>query len=327
MEKQDTQLTSLKPKGEYPTEKTSLADIAARARSLGIFVEPQEGLVLYNPQEINRLTQKITRNLFEIQNRVAEAKNERKRIIFIPGSFDLVHAGHVFYIEQVLECVMEKTGCARGDIFAVALADSDSLIRELKKDKLHDEPLPRPVEHIDERTYALAALNVDMVGIIPAPSNTRVDFPEPPKIDIEFALEQLSALTMNGRDRAALTEGLRAYGELEGVWWRNDQSFSKWPMRIQTWQIYLLGYINGQKESSTPLAPGSASRCISTSDGEYKDQAAFVAHIAGIDPVYIEDTEIGSTSALLRRYIGKHGDHAWEAIRAYKEDARKEAFS
>ena len=74
-------------------------------------------------------------------------KEEKKKIVFTNGCFDILHAGHVDYLNKAK---------AMGDILLVAL-NSDSSIRRIKGEK-------RPVVNQDERAFIMENLKcVDYV--------------------------------------------------------------------------------------------------------------------------------------------------------------------
>ena len=80
---------------------------------------------------------------------VKELKNRRKRIVFTNGCFDLLHAGHVTYLQAARSF---------GDLLILGL-NSDASIRRLKGEK-------RPLIGEIERAHLLAALDcVDYVVI------------------------------------------------------------------------------------------------------------------------------------------------------------------
>jgi len=79
--------------------------------------------------------------------RIGNWKQAGKRIVFTNGCFDLLHPGHVAYLQEARSL---------GDILVVGLNDDDS-IRRLKGSS-------RPVNPLDSRAVMLAALKpVDMV--------------------------------------------------------------------------------------------------------------------------------------------------------------------
>ena len=81
-----------------------------------------------------------------------------RRLVFTNGCFDLLHAGHVRYLQQAREL---------GDALAVGL-NSDRSVRELKGEG-------RPVNAQDDRAEVLAALGcVDFVVIFDGKRATEV---------------------------------------------------------------------------------------------------------------------------------------------------------
>jgi len=77
------------------------------------------------------------------------ARNDHRRIVFTNGCFDILHIGHVKYLEKAK---------GLGDILVLAL-NSDSSVKSIKG------PL-RPVVPQDERAYIMASLDmVDYVTI------------------------------------------------------------------------------------------------------------------------------------------------------------------
>jgi D-beta-D-heptose 7-phosphate kinase/D-beta-D-heptose 1-phosphate adenosyltransferase len=85
---------------------------------------------------------------------VAEARDRNERVIMTNGCFDVLHAGHVAYLEEAKSL---------GDRLVVAINDDDS-VRRLKGD-------PRPVNELEDRMLVLAGLaSVDWV--VPFPEDT-----------------------------------------------------------------------------------------------------------------------------------------------------------
>src|SRR2546423_12438242 len=79
----------------------------------------------------------------------ARLRDEKKRLVFTNGCFDLLHVGHVRYLQQAR---------ALGDVLLVAI-NSDHAVRELKG-------AGRPVMNEGERAEMLAALAaVDYVTV------------------------------------------------------------------------------------------------------------------------------------------------------------------
>jgi len=91
--------------------------------------------------------------LAELQQRVAEHRASGKRIVLANGAFDLLHVGHVRYLEGAR---------ALGDVLVVAV-NSDASVRAAKGEG-------RPVVPAAERAELVAALRcVDHVLVFDAP--------------------------------------------------------------------------------------------------------------------------------------------------------------
>ncbi len=79
----------------------------------------------------------------DLEKQVEALKREGKRIVFTNGCFDILHIGHVNYLEQAK---------ALGDTLILAL-NSDASVRSIKGS-------PRPIVPQEERAYILASLEV-----------------------------------------------------------------------------------------------------------------------------------------------------------------------
>ena len=87
----------------------------------------------------------------ELKLTIDEARRQGKKIVTTNGCFDILHVGHLRYLQQAKE---------QGDILIVAI-NSDESVRAIKGDK-------RPLVPEDERAEVLAALEcVDYVMIFP----------------------------------------------------------------------------------------------------------------------------------------------------------------
>ena len=84
-----------------------------------------------------------------LKKAIDEYKKEGKKIVFTNGCFDILHAGHVRYLNDAKKL---------GDILVLAL-NSDSSVRSIKGK-------PRPYIPQEERAYVVASLeSVDYVTI------------------------------------------------------------------------------------------------------------------------------------------------------------------
>jgi D-beta-D-heptose 7-phosphate kinase/D-beta-D-heptose 1-phosphate adenosyltransferase len=86
-------------------------------------------------------------SLQQAKTQVGQWKNEGRRIVFTNGCFDLLHPGHIDYLDRAAKL---------GDILIIGLNDDDS-IRRLKGKS-------RPINPLQDRAIMLAALRaVDLV--------------------------------------------------------------------------------------------------------------------------------------------------------------------
>lgn len=85
----------------------------------------------------------------EIELIAKQCKEEKQRIVFTNGCFDILHFGHVSYLEEAKDC---------GDVLIVGL-NSDASVKRLKGET-------RPINGELERAFVLCGLkSVDFVVI------------------------------------------------------------------------------------------------------------------------------------------------------------------
>lgn len=91
-------------------------------------------------------------NVEELEKIIAKLKERGKKIVFTNGCFDLIHVGHVRYLQEAKNL---------GDILIVAI-NSDNSTKKIKGEK-------RPILREEERAQIIAALeSVDYVTIFSA---------------------------------------------------------------------------------------------------------------------------------------------------------------
>jgi rfaE bifunctional protein nucleotidyltransferase chain/domain len=88
---------------------------------------------------------------------VAKLKEEGNKIVLAGGCFDILHVGHIAFLEKAK---------AEGDVL-ILLLESDEAIKLLKGDK-------RPINSQQNRAIVLAAIkSVDFVVLLPRPFKTQ----------------------------------------------------------------------------------------------------------------------------------------------------------
>lgn len=127
-------------------------------------------------------------SLAEAVRRREAWRAEGKRVVLTNGVFDLLHTGHLYYLQKAR---------ALGDVLVIAL-NADASVRALKGPT-------RPVQNEEQRAYALGALAcVDGVVIFREPRLTaeiRALRPDVYTKAGDYTLEKL-----NAEERAALQE-------------------------------------------------------------------------------------------------------------------------
>jgi rfaE bifunctional protein nucleotidyltransferase chain/domain len=128
-------------------------------------------------------------SLQDLEKIVRRAQKTKKTVVWTNGCFDLLHVGHVRYLEKAK---------ALGDILVVGL-NSNASTRKLKG-------AGRPLNRQAHRAEVLAALeSVDYITIFGATSPARLLERLKPNIFVKGA--DYSVKTMNQKERAAVEQG------------------------------------------------------------------------------------------------------------------------
>lgn len=97
--------------------------------------------------------EQLVMSLEEVAALREKAAAEGKRFVLTNGCFDLLHRGHLTYLQQSANL---------GDVFCIAV-NSDESVRELKGPD-------RPINNEDDRAFALASMRcVDAVFVFKGP--------------------------------------------------------------------------------------------------------------------------------------------------------------
>ena len=290
------------------------------------------------------MAQKITRGLVDTRTRLAQVLGEGKHVIYLPGSYDMIHAGHASYILQGVEAYLKQhSRLSRKDIFVMILADDDELIEAIKPSYLMDKPAdhPRPLENeriyehltkLNPRLVDLASLPVDLVGFIPAP--TRIGnllgdwhFKRWLENNADFTRDG-AALHHLGND--AVSDEIRAtIAQYESLLSRIKQGDFREVIKgfqtakhsklynpataawnVASWQLMVHKFLG-----SVPGSQGYYTRIISEHDVKYKDIVAKLMKVSRIDHLFVQDDMVISTTALANAF-------GWEEL----YDAKSKAY-
>jgi D-beta-D-heptose 7-phosphate kinase/D-beta-D-heptose 1-phosphate adenosyltransferase len=127
------------------------AIVVGRVGTASVSVEDLQNLERSSSNKLSPVKQKIVDHI-KLQSLVEQYKKQGKKVVFTNGCFDLLHNGHVRYLEQA---------STLGDVLIVAV-NGDASVSRLKGKS-------RPINPLADRLEILAGLaSVDLV----------VDFPE-----------------------------------------------------------------------------------------------------------------------------------------------------
>lgn len=124
--------------------------------------------------------EKIAKDMGDLKARVTEAAAKGQHVLFLSGSFDLIHKGHALFVTFSIDSYLKRHGITRDQLYVVATADGDDLLAVGKASKYigngGKEPFMRPVQRAGRfesvahpRALDLATLPVDAVLMTPSP--------------------------------------------------------------------------------------------------------------------------------------------------------------
>lgn len=223
------------------------------------------------------------------------------QVLYMPGSYDLVHAGHAWHIEAAVERF--------GDAPVVALADDDELIAATKGPDRPVQTSERSPYALNWRLYELASIpRVRTSGFLPSPMATQevagtavLESQCGPGRLEEILRDPPDHLAAMGYDEA-LNRVVHEYADLLTMMHRTPRGMVEafksgiHPWSIQAWQLYLHCYL-GAGRYDAPMV-----RVMSHHDDAHAIQVAYLMHAAGIQTRYLHELELVSTSSLLEQH-------------------------
>jgi len=190
--------------------KNNLGSAAKLANLAASLVVRKIGVASIEPSELRNEIIRLNKDKLgiisasDISKTINEAKSRSEKIVMTNGCFDLIHAGHVAYLQEAKRL---------GDRLVVAVNDDNS-VRRLKGDK-------RPINKLEDRMIVLAGLSsVDWV----------VSFSEDTPVNI-ITLLMPDILVKGGnydvKDIVGANEVLKNGGEVKTLLFRDGLSSSK----------------------------------------------------------------------------------------------------
>lgn len=291
-------------------------------------------LVVADP---DNLRAEIAKDFVETKKQIDEARKRGQHVLYIPGSYDLVHAGHASYALQVTEQYLgQHPELKREDLYVVMLSDDDDLISTVKAYKRKgysakgDEEFARPIESaqaftdIDiphhSRLVGTASLPVDLVGFIPSPKNMRDyahELAARQKLDAKMLniyldkfiedrkpsdtdVKELKA-AIGSYEKLVHALGNGGYADVASSFEALGKPFAEVdpnaPWSIQSYQLFNHTYLASGEGFNAPFV-----RIVSVHDDKYKDQVDFLMQVAGVKVESINDVEVVSTTKLLKKF-------------------------
>lgn len=299
----------------YPTLEASIEEKRTWARDRGLSTTIH-GLILPSSDR-EHLDKKICKNIKEVAARIENATSEGRYVIYLPGSYDLVHIGHLSYVEQCVDRALRNLPYKtfERDLFLVALAESDSLIRQTKAGK-HvagggEETFFRPVEYgykngRHPRLDSLASLPVHCVSFLPSPNDTEL-LPTPRDLDKEKAIKLLGFLDIDPDSKKKIANLVKNYPLLaEKLKKKETLELGKW-LDINLWQLYLHRTLSKQQGTTVPHAfdQKTITRIVSQNDSSYSGLAAGITNICNIGVSTIQHIQSMSTTKVLKQNTPK----------------------
>lgn len=283
-------------------------------------------LLLLKPdlEYANAVRTKISTTLAEVRRGIDAARAAGRHVLYLPGSYDVVHLGHALHIEQAVRhylALPEHASLTAEKIFVLTLADDDHLIASAKAHKFTgnggDEPFRRPVQSASEycgardvvnwRLFELASIpRVQMVGFIPSPvqaaalASTDMIATQRNPDELPALLAQFrSAGDIPEHDLGSLEASVGQYRDtlrlLRDEPARITAAFNRrvHPWSIQAWQLFIHCYL-GAGTYDAPIV-----RMMSHHDDLHGYQVGFLMQAAGIRTLYLHEESLVTTSGLL----------------------------
>jgi hypothetical protein len=289
------------------------------------------GLVV--PRLDREILQKFTIDLLGVREVIREQLRLDKHVLYLPGSYDLVHVGHASFIQESIEnyCAINKL--SRENVLVLALADEDELISTVKKSASREGELPRPIQSLDlmghlsaevsPRLIDLASLPfVDLVGTLPAPpsfgSTVRnacfQSWLKVVKKDWAELLAKRQAPLEFCEAFGSLIDHLdpEKYGKICSAYRCEKNNINLLEKDHLSWKIQDWHFMLHQFPGD--VSPGNSEkrflRVISKND-TYADEVERSMSSCGIDTAIVEDTVVVSTSRLIAEF-------GWENLKDRK---------
>lgn len=263
---------------------------------------------------------KIAYDYSDTKTRIKLAIASGKVILFLPGTYDLLHAGHIVWFDQALKKFQKFLNIAREDIYVVVPFDNDKFARAVK---LHNhlsqggyELFLRPINNEKVRSIALANLPlVDLVVPTPSPMDTNSLLPKSEQIDMSHARKVLKSLKVNQNERHALENVLNSYTKMASTpdienikeafimhqfaQKSKNNLFKNTGIDSELWNIASWNLMCFLLKTSKTGKKKKIYRVVSEHDGLLKE-VEFIMQLAAIETLSIKEDYITSTTRIIK---------------------------
>lgn len=130
------------------------AELASMAASIAVGKDGTSACYAEELQAHFMADEKVVNDVFHLAGHLAAYRRDGKRVVFTNGCFDILHTGHINYLNRAK---------ATGDVLIVGV-NSDESVRRLKGPT-------RPINKLEDRSQILAALSA-VDHIVPFDSDT-----------------------------------------------------------------------------------------------------------------------------------------------------------
>ncbi len=287
------------------------------------------GLVIIDKNS-HEVGHKIALNYLDAKIRVRHALVTGKKLLFMPGTYDLLHSGHLVWFDQAIKKFTTRLKLKREDVFVVVPFDNDSLTR-IMKIKKHisqggKEVYLRPVVNEVKRAVSLANLPyVDLIMPIPSPLDAQDVLTNTPPFDLSTALSKLEKTEikkgLTTKEAHQIRKVLKKYykmispahlfamqasfaskgflsSEPESIYKKIGIDSTLW--NNTAWQLMCFLYKMDSDFFANSDKAQIAYRVISEHDG-YLPQVKFIMGLAGVKTLSIKEDYITSTTQIIKK--------------------------
>lgn len=292
----------------YPDSTTPSNVTVEWARGYGVEIHPS-GIVIPDKSTNNSST--IAQNFSDAISYIHKARQSGKHILILPGSYDLIHVGHLSFVVQATDhylSLLQNQDLKREDLYIAMLIDDDPLLGEVKKDAyIKVTGQKGPIERSNSpagshpRTVAASMLPVDLVSFVPSPVSVG-NFPKPMIKNTQHMQKRLNSYTyLSSEEEQTIQKALINFPRIEKkIKNKEPLDFDSNHWSIELWQLYLLSSLSFSTNGNRPTPP--ITRIVSQEESKYLNRVRVLMDYCNIGVEVINDVFCLSTKQLVEKY-------------------------